>query len=187
MLQRGVVRFSTLSVKDVAAFRGATTKAKMGRASSVWQYAQVDDSATLGDRAAVLEHATVGRDCVVGSDSVICSHASLGAGVKVGSKSVIGAGAKVASNATVPDGVQVAAGSQFPAVAATPVASTGSEHIAALAAQAKADWAMSEDELEAKRLIADNPEHAPNHWESYVSSNPNPIKHPERRGLVFNQ
>jgi len=178
-----------LVAKDLAAFRAVNScaKGKLGRQASVWSYASVDDSAVVGDRAAVMEHAVVASGVLIGADSVIGPRARIGSGAVIGKNVLVGAGAVIANKAVVPDGSYVAPGAVFPSSNVTPIADSGSMRICKLAQQAHKDWSMTLEETENARIIADNPEHAPGHWKAYVASNPNPIRHPERKGLVFDR
>jgi carbonic anhydrase/acetyltransferase-like protein (isoleucine patch superfamily) len=170
-----------------AAFKAlnASVQGKLSRQSSAWYFATIEDGAVVGERSAVLEHATVGANAKVGQDSVVGPRARIGQGATVGSKVRIGAGAVVASNAVVPDNTVLAPGALFPSAAAAPAAAdAGAAHVLALAQAAQADWSLSPEELRKRRVLAESP-HSPDEWATYVASNPNPIKHPERKGLVF--
>ena len=176
--------------------------ATVGAGSVVDAFARVGANASVGRGAAVAGHAVVGNGATLGAGVQVDAYAVVGSGATLMDGCVVGARGVVEPGATVPAFAVVEPGgrvskSASPSARRAPQDATATVALTeALAAHYAEEWALTPSQrladVEARHDRATYTaqgvlEAQPGHWETFVNSNPNPIKHPERRGLIFNK
>jgi len=180
--------------KFVAPTSEVARTAVLGSNSSVWFNAKVGAGSKLGDGACVMDGALVEEDCTIGEMCVIKPGAVVKRGTTLGPRVVVGVGAVIPEKSAIKESTVLADGWNGKTVTDSKFNATFAEeevaHVLELASQHQTAWSRSLeerdrliDQLEFKKA---NP--APSEaWENFLAMNPNPRRHNERRGLIFDK
>ena len=183
---------------DRAKFVAPTSKvdpsAKLGINSSVWFNARVGAGTKLGNGSCVLDGAMVEENCTLGDMCIVKPGAVVKKGSTIGSRAIIGVGAVVPERSAIKDSTILGDGWNGSSVTGSMVNSSAAEeealHLYQMASAQQTAWSRPVEERE--RMLEDylhdkNVPTQSEHWDTFVSINPNPNKNPERRGIVFDK
>ena len=183
---------------DRAKFVAPTAKvdpsAVLGINSSVWFNSRVSAGSKIGNGTCILDGAKVEENCTLGELCVIKPGATIKNGAVLGARVVVGTGAVIPESSSVKDNTVLADGWNGKSVTESTLNPSLAEeealHVYQQAAQHQTSWSKPLEEREAALEAFLNEKRNPTHgekWEDYVSINPNPNKHPERRGLIYDK